>query len=138
MHPVATLRRFDYPVELPPGPGGDCPSEDGNVRKCDRCTAEFTVRSDLDSVRPPSSSSPGPCAGPWLNSSRRVRSQDGRQACQYHFGRMVTEKIGGQKQRVYSCCPAVAATPCQTGPHVFKVRPHPLLYLARATGQYKS
>ena len=35
---------------------------------------------------------------------------------------MVTEKIGGQKQRVYSCCPAVAATPCQVGPHVFKVR----------------
>ncbi|GAA5893502.1 hypothetical protein JCM8208_000817 [Rhodotorula glutinis] len=94
VHPVETLRRFDYPVELPPGPGGDRPSEEGNVRKCDRCTAEFTVRGDLDS--------------------------DGRQACQYHFGRMVTEKIGGQKQRVYSCCPAAGAAPCQTGPHVFK------------------
>ncbi|TNY24706.1 Rexo1 protein [Rhodotorula diobovata] len=94
VHPVDKLRQFDYPVELPPGPGGDRPSEEGNMRTCDRCKKDFTVRGDLDS--------------------------DGRQACQFHFGRMVTEKIGGQKQRVYSCCPAVAATPCQVGPHVFK------------------
>lgn len=27
----------------------------------------------------------------------------------------------GVRQRVYSCCPAVGAAPCQVGPHVFKV-----------------
>ncbi|KPV74849.1 uncharacterized protein RHOBADRAFT_36786 [Rhodotorula graminis WP1] len=52
VHPVETLRRFDYPVELPPGPGGDHLSEEGNVRKCDRCTAEFTDVAALHSRVP--------------------------------------------------------------------------------------
>jgi len=51
VHPVDKLRQFDYPVELPPGPGGDRPSEEGNMRTCDRCKKDFTVRGDLDSVR---------------------------------------------------------------------------------------
>ncbi|GAA5996747.1 uncharacterized protein JCM10292_003178 [Rhodotorula paludigena] len=94
VHAKDRLREFDYVVELPPGPGGDALTEEGNPRNCDRCKKEFVVRSELD--------------------------EDDRQACHYHFGRMVTEKIGGTKQRVYSCCPAVAAAPCQIGPHVFK------------------
>ncbi|GEM09775.1 RNA exonuclease 1 [Rhodotorula toruloides] len=72
VHPVETLRKFSYIVEVPPGPGGD-----------------------------------------------RLTEHD-KQACHYHFGRMVTEKVAGVRQRVYSCCPAVGAAPCQVGPHVFK------------------
>ncbi|BGP40379.1 RNA exonuclease 3 [Rhodotorula kratochvilovae] len=94
VHAKEKLKQFDYVVDMPAGQGGDRPTEEGNMRTCDRCKNEFTVRGEL--------------------------SEDGRQACHFHFGRMVTEKIGGQKQRVYSCCPAVGAVPCQVGPHVFK------------------
>ncbi|KAL8281117.1 hypothetical protein RQP46_006475 [Phenoliferia psychrophenolica] len=90
------LAKYDYMVEVPPGPGGDRPTEEGNLRKCERCKEEFTVRRELDQVD--------------------------RQKCHFHYGRMVTEVLGGVKQRVYSCCPAVAALeiPCQIGPHVFR------------------
>ncbi|GAA6047389.1 hypothetical protein JCM3770_001280 [Rhodotorula araucariae] len=94
VHSKDKLKEFDYVVELPAGTGGDRPTEEGNMRTCDRCKTDFTVRGEL--------------------------GEDGLHACHYHYGRMITEKIGGQKQRVYSCCPAVAATPCQVGPHVFK------------------
>ncbi|GAA6032601.1 hypothetical protein JCM8097_004835 [Rhodosporidiobolus ruineniae] len=96
------LRSFDYMLEVPSGAGGDKVTEEGNVRVCDRCKKEFVVRGDL--------------------------SEDDRHACAYHYGRVVTEKIGGQKQRVWSCCPAVGAPPCQTGPHVFKDEDPKLLH----------
>ncbi|GAA5875693.1 hypothetical protein JCM3774_002583 [Rhodotorula dairenensis] len=94
VHRPDVLARFDYVVSVPDGPGGDKPSEEGNTRTCERCKREYTV-----------SSQP---------------SQDDREACHYHFGRMVTNKTAGVKQRVYSCCPSVGAAPCQVGPHVFK------------------
>ncbi|GAA5959380.1 hypothetical protein JCM8115_000093 [Rhodotorula mucilaginosa] len=94
VHPVDVLAQFDYVVSVPEGPGGDHVSEEGNTRKCERCLREFVVTSEL--------------------------SQDDREACHYHFGRMVTEKAAGVRQRVYSCCPSIGATPCQVGPHVFK------------------
>ncbi|GAA5983432.1 hypothetical protein JCM10908_000284 [Rhodotorula pacifica] len=94
VHPVETLEKFDYVVKVPNGPGGDKVSEEGNARKCERCKREFVVVSKL--------------------------SPEDREACHYHFGRMVTEKTAGVRQRVYSCCPSVGAAPCQVGPHVFK------------------
>ncbi|BGP55642.1 RNA exonuclease 3 [Rhodotorula sphaerocarpa] len=91
---VDVLRQFDYVTQVPDGVGGDKVSEDGNTRKCERCKREFVVVSNL--------------------------SPADREACQYHFGRMITEKTAGVRQRVYSCCPSVGAAPCQVGPHVFK------------------
>ncbi|GAA5854104.1 hypothetical protein JCM8547_008228 [Rhodosporidiobolus lusitaniae] len=85
---------FDYMLEVPKGPGGDKETEEGNVQNCDRCKKEFVVKVDL--------------------------SEDDRTACRYHYGRVVTEKVSGVRQRVWSCCPSVGAPPCQVGPHVFK------------------
>lgn len=33
----------------------------------------------------------------------------------------MTEKLGGIKERVFSCCPSPGAVTCQIGPHVFRV-----------------
>ncbi|GAA5858116.1 hypothetical protein JCM1840_001049 [Sporobolomyces johnsonii] len=94
VHNDETLAKFGYVLEVPDGLGGDKVTEVGSVRKCDRCGKEFTVKGELN--------------------------ETDRQACQYHYGRMVTEKVSGVRQRVWSCCPSVGAQPCQVGPHVFK------------------
>ncbi|GAA6021902.1 hypothetical protein JCM11491_004786 [Sporobolomyces phaffii] len=94
VHDRATLDKFGYLLEVPAGRGGDIPNEVGQKRECDRCKSEFVVKDDL--------------------------TLTDRQACSYHYGKMTSEKIGGVKQRVWSCCPTLHATPCQVGPHVFK------------------
>ncbi|GAA5915383.1 uncharacterized protein JCM6883_006819 [Sporobolomyces salmoneus] len=94
VHDVETLRRFGYLLEVPEGEGGDIPNETGQKRECDRCKNEFVVKEELD--------------------------QNDREACSYHYGKMISEKIGGVRQRVWSCCPTPQAAPCQLGPHVFK------------------
>lgn len=45
------LRVFDYVVDLPQGVGGEQMTEEGRVRKCDRCGVEFLVKGGLDDVR---------------------------------------------------------------------------------------
>ncbi|GAA5891701.1 hypothetical protein JCM6882_006172 [Rhodosporidiobolus microsporus] len=102
VHDRETLGRFGYPVEVPEGEGGDRVTEEGNVRECDRCKKEYVVKGAL--------------------------GEDELHACSYHFGRMVTEKIAGTRQRVYSCCPSAGAPPCQTGPHTFKDDSLPALH----------
>jgi RNA exonuclease 1 len=44
------LEKFDYVVEVPAGRGGAAPTEEGNVRKCDRCGTEFVVKAELEEV----------------------------------------------------------------------------------------
>lgn len=46
------LAKFDYVVDVPAGKGGDQPTEEGNVRKCDRCGTEFVVKAELEAVSP--------------------------------------------------------------------------------------
>ncbi|GAA5961196.1 hypothetical protein JCM3765_001261 [Sporobolomyces pararoseus] len=94
VHDEETLKKFGYLLEVPEGEGGVIPNEVGQTKSCDRCKSEFVVKNDL--------------------------SQTERQACAYHYGKMISEKIGGVRQRVWSCCPTPQATPCQVGPHVFK------------------
>lgn len=89
------LIKYDYVVELPDGDGGDLETEEGYVRKCDRCGKDWMVKGILDEFD--------------------------KTACSFHYGRMITEKLGGIKQRVFSCCPAPGTAPCSTGPHVFTV-----------------
>ncbi|KAK4056646.1 RNA exonuclease 3 [Microbotryomycetes sp. JL221] len=96
------LETFDYVVEVPDGIGGDKPTEEGNMRKCDRCGAEFIVKAQLSEK---------------LLLTQKVE----KTACSYHWGRQITEKINGTKQRVWSCCPSSdLPPPCQIGPHVFR------------------
>ncbi|GAA5978000.1 hypothetical protein JCM11641_004354 [Rhodosporidiobolus odoratus] len=94
MHDREVLSRFGYLLEVPSGKGGERVTEEGNVKACDRCKRDYVVKGEL---------------GP-----------EDLHACAYHYGRMVTEKVGGTRQRVWSCCPSASAPPCQTGPHVFK------------------
>ncbi|KAK4054549.1 RNA exonuclease 3 [Microbotryomycetes sp. JL201] len=47
VHDKETLKQYEYVVDVPRGKGGDCPTEQGNVRKCDRCGTEFVVKSEL-------------------------------------------------------------------------------------------
>ncbi|KAM0791273.1 hypothetical protein ACM66B_005749 [Microbotryomycetes sp. NB124-2] len=95
VHDKDTLKIFEYVVDVPAGRGGTQPTEEGNVRKCDRCGTEFVVKADLGEVE--------------------------LTACSFHWGRQVMEKINGTKHRVWSCCPSSdLPPPCQTGPHVFR------------------
>ena len=46
-----TLQLYDYVVDIPDGLGGSAPTEEGNLRKCDRCGKDWRVRGgDLDEV----------------------------------------------------------------------------------------
>lgn len=51
VHPPDVLAKFDYVVAVPPGPGADTPSEEGNMRTCERCKREYMVSSRLSQVR---------------------------------------------------------------------------------------
>lgn len=82
-----TLLLYDYVVDVPSSEGGCVPTEEGNLRKCDRCGKDWRVRGgDLDEVR-------------FLTSlfctllTKRLQSY--LTACSYHFGRLVTERLGG-------------------------------------------
>lgn len=110
----ALLERYDYMVDVPAGPGGTRPNEEGFVTGCDRCGAEFMVKGVLNEV---SSSISTSC----IDLMRFIGTQADRRACAYHYGRLVTEKLGGIKERVFSCCPSPGAVTCQLGPHVFRV-----------------
>lgn len=45
-----TLDKYGYMTEVPPGEGGVRETEEGAVRKCDRCGTEYLVRSELTKV----------------------------------------------------------------------------------------
>lgn len=46
-----TLLLYDYVVDIPSGEGGSAPTEEGNLRRCDRCGKDWRVRGgDLDEV----------------------------------------------------------------------------------------
>ena len=38
------MRQWGYVVDVPPGPGGDRPSEEGSVKTCERCGQPFQVK----------------------------------------------------------------------------------------------
>lgn len=37
------MELYGFVVEMPPGPGGDRPTEVGNTMKCDRCACDYVV-----------------------------------------------------------------------------------------------
>ncbi len=63
------LQTYGYVVEVPEGEGGEQETEEGNVRKCERCGVDYLVHADL--------------------------SEADKVVCSYHFGRQIMEKIKG-------------------------------------------
>lgn len=60
------MRLWGYIVDIPDGVGGDQPSEEGNIRKCERCNQQFQVK--------------------------RLEDAD---ECVFHWGRPFTSKANG-------------------------------------------
>ncbi|KAI0353634.1 ribonuclease H-like protein [Trametes cingulata] len=88
---VDEMKKWGYVVEVPPGPGGDKPHEEGSVMTCERCNQKFMVK--------------------------RLEDAD---ECRYHWGKPFSAKVNGEKRRVYTCCSRTPDEEgCQTGPHVF-------------------
>ncbi|TFK91509.1 Rexo1 protein [Polyporus arcularius HHB13444] len=85
------LKQWGYITEIPPGPGGDRPHEEGSIKTCERCTEKFVVK-------------------------RREEADQ----CRYHWGKPFSSKMNGEKRRVYTCCSRTTDEEgCETGPHVF-------------------
>jgi RNA exonuclease 1 len=60
---------WGYVIGIPEGPGGDKPSEEGGVMKCERC-----------------------------KQPKQVRRMEEAEECVYHWGRLLTKKVGGREQ----------------------------------------
>ncbi|KAG7096859.1 hypothetical protein E1B28_004267 [Marasmius oreades] len=89
--PITDLERWGYIVNIPDGPGGNEPSKEGQLTKCERCGEPFLVRRD-----------PKP------------------NECLHHWGRPYGKQIDGKRNRIYSCCSkAVTEEGCVHGSHVF-------------------
>ncbi|PPQ77431.1 hypothetical protein CVT25_011013 [Psilocybe cyanescens] len=92
VHSTEELQKWGYYIDIPPGPGGNQPSLEGKIAKCERCTQYFLVKRAEEADR-----------------------------CIYHWGKAYTARINGEKQRTYTCCsrPVVDSEGCSHGPHVF-------------------
>ncbi|KAF8974468.1 ribonuclease H-like domain-containing protein [Flammula alnicola] len=92
IHPVTDLQQWGYFVEIPPGPGGEQPSIEGKIAKCERCTQYFLVK--------------------------HLEEAD---KCVYHWGKPYNTRANGEKIRAYTCCsrPVADGEGCSHGPHVF-------------------
>lgn len=64
---LGELLEWGYIVDIPDGPGGDCPSEEGNLQKCERCNEQF-----------------------------QVKRKEQADQCNYHWGKPFTSKAHGQ------------------------------------------
>lgn len=60
------LKKWGYIVEVPDGPGGDKPHEEGGVMTCDRCNQKF-----------------------------QVKRQEDADECRFHWGKAFTSKVNG-------------------------------------------
>ncbi|KAJ7507912.1 Rexo1 protein [Mycena galericulata] len=90
--PKEDFELWGFFPDIPDGIGGDRPSLENTIAKCDRC------------------------GKPSL-----VKRKDEAEECIYHWGKPVSRTVSGQKVRVYRCCsrPAPDDDGCVRGPHVF-------------------
>ncbi|KAL5527323.1 hypothetical protein ACEPAG_6114 [Sanghuangporus baumii] len=86
------LKTWGFMTEVPDGPGGQSPSDEGKIKQCDRCSKSFVVK--------------------------RKENAD---VCVHHWGRVSAKRINGEKLKVWSCCSQVVGDTegCSRGPHVF-------------------
>lgn len=68
---MADMQKWGYFVEVPDSPGGDQPSLEGKIAKCERCTQPFLVK-------------------------RREEADE----CIYHWGKPITAKMNGEPQHL--------------------------------------
>ncbi|KAK9893435.1 ribonuclease H-like protein [Cystobasidium minutum MCA 4210] len=81
----------DYVVEVPEGPGGNIPTEEGGSMKCERCAADYIVHGNMTEAE--------------------------QTACVYHWGR---PEVKSDRSRRWNCCQMPIDAPgCTRGPHVF-------------------
>lgn len=86
-----TLLAYDYVVDIPEGPGGNIPTEEGGNMKCERCAADYIVHGNM--------------------------SEAEKTACVYHWGR---PEVKPDRSRRWNCCQSSIDAPgCTRGPHVF-------------------
>lgn len=67
IHPVAVLEKCGYFVAIPPGPGGEEPSMEGKIARCERCTQYFLVK----------------------------RAEEAEE-CTYHWGKPYSARVNGE------------------------------------------
>lgn len=70
IHSTEELQRWGYFVEVPEGAGGDQPSLEGKIAKCERCAEPFLVK-----------------------------KLEEAEECTYHWGKPMTTKISGMNNR---------------------------------------
>ncbi|KAI0723275.1 Rexo1 protein [Earliella scabrosa] len=88
---IDEMKTWGYIVEVPPGPGGDKPHEEGSIMTCERCKEKFVVK-----------------------------RRDEADQCRFHWGKAFTSKADGERRRLYTCCSRTTDDEgCATGPHVF-------------------
>lgn len=63
---VDEMKKWGYIVDIPEGVGGDRPSEEGSIQKCERCNEQFQVK-------------------------RKEEADE----CRYHWGRAYTKSANG-------------------------------------------
>ncbi|KAF9057654.1 Rexo1 protein [Panaeolus papilionaceus] len=91
IHSVSDLKTWGYFVEIPLGPGGDAPSLEGKIAKCERCTQYYVVKPLQETGN-----------------------------CTYHWGKPYTTRVNGERQRTYTCCSrSMDSEGCSQGVHVF-------------------
>ncbi|KAH8830486.1 ribonuclease H-like protein [Flagelloscypha sp. PMI_526] len=92
VHSVEELEKWGFLLQVPDGPGGERPFHEGMIT-CDRCKVQFLVQKDVDDPM----------------------------ECKFHWGRIQTRNVGGERTRVYDCCsqPTSEAGGCTSGRHVF-------------------
>ncbi len=112
IHSIEELQKWGYFIDVPPGSGGDEPTVEGKIVRCDRCPQYYLVK--------------------------RLEEAE---KCVYHWGKPYTTRIGGkiyiafwvptlilmvfplctgEKVRVFSCCSRTSDEEgCSHGPHVF-------------------
>ncbi|KAF9008987.1 hypothetical protein BDQ17DRAFT_1349315 [Cyathus striatus] len=92
MIPLNDFEKWGYFANIPDGPGGDQPSLEGKITKCERCAQPFMVK--------------------------RMEEAD---ECIFHWGKPYSVKVNGSKTRIYTCCsrPVADSEGCTHGHHVF-------------------
>ncbi|PPQ68000.1 hypothetical protein CVT26_007363 [Gymnopilus dilepis] len=91
VHSLEELERYGYFTKIPDGPGGDQPTQEGKIAKCERCGQYFLVKHEQEEEK-----------------------------CIYHWGKAFTSRVNGEKVRNYTCCSRPAdGEGCSHGPHVF-------------------
>ena len=63
---IDEMKTWGYIVEVPPGPGGDKPHEEGSIMTCERCKEKFVVK-----------------------------RRDQADQCRFHWGKAFTSKADG-------------------------------------------